>query len=266
MNTFLKWAGGKRWLVNNSNELIPDLKIPKRYIEPFLGGGSMFFHLEPKNAILSDINDDLINTYAIMRDNWHDLFEILKKYQRQHSLDFYYRIRSSKPRTSINKAARFIYLNRTCWNGLYRVNKKGEFNVPIGTKTSVILNNDDFEKLSNLLKTVSLNVCDFEVSINKAKENDFIFIDPPYTVKHNLNGFVKYNETIFSWQDQIRLKKSIIKAISRGAKVLVTNANHKSIKELYSGCGKIYLLNRASVIAGNSEARGMYSELAITNW
>jgi DNA adenine methylase len=266
MDTFLKWAGGKRWLLTKSEELLPDMKKTSRYLEPFLGGGSMFFHLEPKTALLSDLNEDLINAYIIMRDNWHDLFEILKRYHKQHSQDFYYRIRSSKPRTSVNKAARFVYLNRTCWNGLYRVNKKGEFNVPIGTKTSVILNNDNFKQLSNLLKRATLDTCDFEATINKAEENDFIFIDPPYTVKHNLNGFVKYNETIFSWQDQIRLKNSVTKAISRGAKVLVTNANHKSIEELYMDCGKIYLLNRASVIAGNSEARGMYSELAITNW
>jgi DNA adenine methylase len=266
MDTFLKWAGGKRWLINKSGELLPDMKLTNRYIEPFLGGGSMYFHLEPNVALLSDINEDLINAYAILRDNWYDLFQMLKKYQKQHSHDFYYRIRSSKPRSPICKAARLIYLNRTCWNGLYRVNKKGEFNVPIGTKTTVILSNDDFERLSNLLKKADLEVCDFEATINKAEENDFIFIDPPYTVKHNLNGFIKYNETIFSWQDQVRLRNSITKAISRGAKVLVTNANHKSIEELYEGCGKMYLLNRASVIAGNAEARGIYSELAITNW
>jgi len=265
MDTFLKWAGGKRWLLSKAGELLPDMNLTNRYIEPFLGGGSIFFHLEPKFALLSDLNEDLINTYLVMRDSWQDLFEILQKYHNQHSQDFYYKIRSSKPRTSINKAARFIYLNRTCWNGLYRVNKKGEFNVPIGTKSNVILNNDNFEQLSRLLKTVSLDVCDFEATINKAVENDFIFIDPPYTVKHNLNGFVKYNETIFSWQDQIRLKNSITRAISRGAKVLVTNADHKSIKELYKGCGKMQLLNRASVIAGNSKARGNYSELVITN-
>lgn len=159
-----------------------------------------------------------------------------------------------------------VYLNRTCWNGLYRVNKKGEFNVPIGTKTNVLLEEDNFELLSNILQFVNLDSCDFEITIDKAKKNDFIFVDPPYTVKHNLNGFVKYNENIFSWQDQIRLKNSISRAIDRGAHVLVTNANHKSIEELYKGCGKMILLNRASVIAGKAEARGIYSELAIKSW
>jgi DNA adenine methylase len=164
------------------------------------------------------------------------------------------------------RAARFIYLNRTCWNGLYRVNKKGEFNVPIGTKSSVILEGDDFELVSKALKSATITTCDFETTIDKAGRGDFIFIDPPYTVKHNLNGFIKYNENIFSWQDQVRLKKSISDAVEKGAFVLVTNANHKSIKELYKGSGEMIALNRASVIAGKSEARGTYSELAIKSW
>lgn len=266
MEPFLKWAGGKRWLLSKANDLIPDIDNINTYIEPFLGGGSMFFHIEPNMAIVSDINEDLINAYRVMRDNWNDLYSILKVYNKNHSQDFYYKIRSSKPRLPLQKAARFIYLNRTCWNGLYRVNKKGEFNVPIGTKTNVLLEEDNFELLSKVLRSVNIEACDFEVTINKAQENDFIFVDPPYTVKHNLNGFVKYNETIFSWQDQIRLKKSILKAMKRGAKVLVTNADHESIKELYQGCGKMFLLNRASVIAGKSEARGNYTELAIKSW
>lgn len=266
MDSFLKWPGGKRWLIKKTDELLPDMNTVQRYIEPFLGGGSIFFHLEPKEALLSDINEDLINAYLVIRNDWENLFQLLQKYQDQHSEEFYYFIRSSKPRTPIKKAARFIYLNRTCWNGLYRVNKKGQFNVPIGTKTNVILENDNFERLSNLLKTVDVRVCDFEVTIDQAGEGDFVFIDPPYTVKHNLNGFIKYNETIFSWQDQIRLKNAVVRAISRGAKVLITNANHESIEKLYSGCGSLHCLKRKSVIAGKSEARGSYSELAITNW
>ena len=266
MEPFLKWAGGKRWIISKADELLPDLQNINRYLEPFLGGGSIFFHIEPQKAILSDLNEDLINAYIVIRENWFDLYAILKKYNKKHSENFYYQIRSSKPRTSLNRAARFVYLNRTCWNGLYRVNKKGVFNVPIGTKTTVILEEDNFENLSNILKLANIEACDFEITINKAEENDFIFIDPPYTVKHNLNGFVKYNETIFSWQDQIRLRKVIARAIDRGAKVLVTNANHKSIEQLDKGCGKMFLLNRASVIAGKSEARGIYSELAIKSW
>jgi DNA adenine methylase len=266
MEPFLKWAGGKRWLLSRSDNLFPDLSKIRRYYEPFLGGGSIFFHLEPWDAFLSDTNEELINTYVIMRDDWMGLYEILKKYQTKHSKEFYYRIRASKPRKPLQRAARFMYLNRTCWNGLYRVNKRGEFNVPIGTKTNVILENDCFEQVSLALKSTIIEVCDFESAIDKAEKNDFIFVDPPYTVKHNLNGFVKYNENIFSWEDQIRLKKALLKAIDRGAYVLLTNANHSSISELYHGCGKMFFFNRASVIAGKSEARGIYSELAIKSW
>lgn len=263
METFLKWAGGKRWLIRNAYEFIPDRANIKRYCEPFLGGGSMFFHIEPQSAILSDTNPQLINTYKVMRDSWEALYEKLKTYHKQHSEEFYYKIRASKPRTSVNQAARFIYLNRTCWNGLYRVNKNGEFNVPIGTKQNVILDTDNFKAISALLKRAELDECDFETTIDKTGEGDFIFIDPPYTVKHNLNGFIKYNEHIFSWDDQIRLQKSVKRAMERGSSVLVTNANHKSILELYTGLGDIYLLNRASVIAGKSSARGIFSELLI---
>lgn len=266
MEPFLKWAGGKRWLISKADILLPDLSKINRYIEPFLGGGSMFFHIEPKSAILSDINEDLINSYVVIRDDWNNLYKILKKYHNQHSKTFYYQVRASKPRISLQRAARFIYLNRTCWNGLYRVNKKGEFNVPVGTKTNVIFEEETLERLSFILQSVTLNACDFEITINKAKKNDFIFVDPPYTVKHNLNGFIKYNENIFSWHDQIRLKNSISKAIDKGAYVLIMNANHNSIEKLYKGCGKLIQLNRASIIAGKPEARGVYSELAIKSW
>lgn len=266
MEPFLKWAGGKRWLVGRANGLIPDMNKVDRYIEPFLGSGSMFFHLEPSRAILSDVNSDLILTYEVIRDSWHELHKTLVSYQKMHDKEFYYQVRKLKPSRPIERAARFIYLNRTCWNGLYRVNKKGEFNVPIGTRTTVITERDDFESLSKLLSQVTLKVCDFEETINEAGMNDFIFVDPPYTVKHNQNGFLKYNENIFSWEDQVRLKEGIARAIQRGAKVLITNANHKSIRELYDSCGKMKLLYRSSVIAANSEFRGRCSELAIVSW
>lgn len=266
MEPFLKWAGGKRWLISNSTITFPEMLEADRYLEPFLGGGAVFFHLKPSNGYLSDINDELINSYINVRDNWADLIDILLKYDKCHSQEFYYQIRASKPRTYLKRAARFIYLNRTCWNGLYRVNKKGEFNVPIGTKTRVVLESDNFQELSSLLSNIDIVACDFEETIDKAIEGDFLFIDPPYTVKHNMNGFVKYNENIFSWDDQIRLKNAVIRAINRGVWVLLLNANHSSIKTLYKGVGEMITLERASVIAGNSEARGVYSELAIKCW
>lgn len=226
----------------------------------------MFFHLQPETAFLSDLNGDLVNAYLTVRDSCDQLQKILKSYHKLHSESFYYKIRASKPRNSVYKAARFIYLNRTCWNGLYRVNKKGEFNVPMGTKTNVILDSDDFSKISKLLKGIEIEACDFQETVDKASRGDFVFIDPPYTVKHNLNGFIKYNETIFSWEDQIRLRNCISRAVDRGAQVLVMNAHHKSIEDLYQDMGEMVQMNRASVIAGKAEFRGVYSELAIKCW
>lgn len=266
LKPFLKWAGGKRWLTSKAKDLLPSVDTINNYFEPFLGGGSVYFHLQPSTAILSDVNGDLINAYSVIREDWAGLYELLKQYHKLHSEEFYYKLRSSNPQDSLSKAARFIYLNRTCWNGLYRVNKAGNFNVPIGTKTTVIFEGDNFQELSNLLQSAVLDVCDFDITLEKASEGDFVFIDPPYTVKHNLNGFVKYNETIFSWNDQIRLKKSVVRAIDRGVSVLITNANHKSIVELYDGLGNLNYLHRASVIAGSSQARGTFSELAIKSW
>jgi DNA adenine methylase len=135
MEPFLKWAGGKRWLIKQCPSIFPEKY--NTYIEPFLGSGSIFFFLEPKKAILSDINKDLINAYKIIKNTPDELYDILKEYHANHSKEFYYNIRDSEFSDDIHRAARFIYLNRTCWNGLYRVNRKGKFNVPIGTKTNV---------------------------------------------------------------------------------------------------------------------------------
>lgn len=266
MNPFLKWAGGKRWLTSKPDSLLPDRASFNNYFEPFVGSGAVFFHLEPTTGIISDVNADLINSYTVIRDNWRELKRVLTQYNNLHNSEFYYAMRGSKPRAPLYKAAKFIYLNRTCWNGLYRVNMRGEFNVPIGTKTKVILDDDNFEAVSNALQNINIVSCDFEQTIDQAMAGDFVFIDPPYTVAHNLNGFIKYNEVLFSWEDQIRLRDAAARAVQRGAAVLVLNANHASVRELYFEVGEMSTLNRASVIAGNSGARGVYSELAVKCW
>ncbi|MGO3890107.1 MAG: DNA adenine methylase [Paenalcaligenes sp.] len=258
---FLKWAGGKRWFVEKHSHLLP--KEYKRYIEPFVGSGAVFFNLLPKESILCDKNERLIETYFAIKTRWNKVEKLLKTHHLRHSKDYYYAIRSKKMRTLESRAAQFIYLNRTCWNGLYRVNKNGEFNVPIGTKKNAILSTDNFETVSTSLSNSFLISSDFENVVDMAENDDFLFIDPPYTVKHNQNGFLKYNENIFSWDDQIRLRDSIDRAISRGVKVLVTNACHESIRTLYNGMGEMLILNRASVIAGKSTARGRYEEIII---
>lgn len=258
---FLKWAGGKRWLISNHNELLPTTY--KKYYEPFLGGGAVFFCMKPKKSVLADINPDLIETYQAIKDDWRSIADLIEKYHRAHSVEFYYKIRSQNFEDPVERAARFIYLNRTCWNGLYRVNLKGVFNVPIGTKTNVVLNTDSFEGVSNALKNTKLKVGDFEEIIQLTKADDFLFVDPPYTVKHNFNGFIKYNNTLFSWDDQIRLRDCIQDAVSRGVKVLLTNADHPSVRELYEGIGEMLSLDRLSVISGNAGGRGRFSELII---
>ena len=261
---FLKWAGGKRWLADSYTHLFPE-KFGC-YYEVFLGSGAVFFSLSPKKSVLSDTNKELIECYCAIRDDWETVVGQLKIHQRKHTGQYYYQIRNSKPRTVSTRAARFIYLNRTCWNGLYRVNLEGKFNVPIGTKSNVFLDSDNFENLSQFLQDTELIASDFEAIIERAKSGDFIFADPPYTVRHNLNGFVKYNEKIFHWDDQVRLRDSLIRASDRGCLVFLTNANHASITELYEKHFDITTLERSSVIAAKSSDRGKYEELVIKNF
>ena len=258
---FLKWAGGKRWLVDKHSDF---LNVEhERFIEPFLGSGAVYFSLKPKSAILCDKNERLIEAYAAIRDNWEGVLKHLKLHHRSHSKEYYYRVRARKALTPETRAAQFVYLNRTCWNGLYRVNLDGQFNVPVGTKQNVILDTDDFGGVSKILAGAKLLAGDFELAISEAQLGDFVFVDPPYTVKHNYNGFVKYNESIFSWDDQLRLRDSVKAAAARGAKVLVTNACHDSIRDIYEDIGELVVVNRASVIAGKAIARGRYEEMVI---
>ncbi|WP_422020403.1 DNA adenine methylase [Pyruvatibacter mobilis] len=262
---FLKWAGGKRWLSTSGHQIVP--REYNRYIEPFLGGGSVFFSEMPEKGTLSDVNLELTETYKAIRDDWQIVQSILSQHQTQHSKDYYYKIRNKIYKDRFEKAARFIYLNRTCWNGLYRVNLKGQFNVPIGTKSSVLLKTDKFDIISELLRNFVIENRDFAQSIKTSRENDFIFCDPPYTVKHNFNGFVKYNEKLFSWDDQIRLRDCLERAHERGTRITVTNADHESIREIYKR--EIWnkkRMHRSSVISASSNFRSETSELLIKNW
>lgn len=258
---FLKWAGGKRWLANQIVELAQP--IAGKYIEPFLGGGAIFFALRPFQAILSDANFELINAYQAIRDDPEKIAQILQEHHRLHSKEYFYKMRDYKPRCGFRMAARFIYLNRTCWNGLYRVNLSGKFNVPIGTKSAVVMPTDNWHAMSNLLKPVKLICGDFEDSIQEAGRGDLVFADPPYTVKHNFNGFIKYNDALFSWTDQVRLRDALLCARQRGARIIVTNAHHASIRELYQEHFLLEPIARASVLAGSSAHRGRYEELLI---
>lgn len=259
----LKWAGGKRWLVQSNPHIFPH--VYRKYFEPFAGSAAVFFHLAPKRAVLSDLNADLIQTYVALRDCGDDVAKLLATHQKKHSIEHYYATRASKPKTVAAKAARFVYLNRTCFNGLYRVNRKGEFNVPKGSKDSVLFDTDNFEEISARLCNAALLNSDFESVIDSAESGDLIFADPPYTVTHASNGFLKYNEVLFSWKDQIRLAESLRRAIKRRVMVVSTNADHSSVRSLYDGSFKIQLLERNSLISGKSACRGTVGELLITS-
>lgn len=234
-----------------------------RYIEPFLGGGIVYFYLEPKKAILNDINNELIITYKVIKNNPLELLTLLKKMEKKHCKEYYYKIREEKPDTEIKIAARMIYLNHTCFNGIYRVNPKGEFNVPIGTFHRVVRENDNYEDRSNILKNATLKNCDFEKIIDKAIEGDFLFCDPPYAIKKG-SVFVSYNKVEFTFDDQIRLAKAVERARNRNVKIIMTNVNHKSIKDLYDKKKyKLIEAKRKCTISGNNKGRNEYKELII---
>lgn len=260
---FLRWVGGKRWLVDTYPEIFP--RSYNRYIEPFLGSGAVFFHLRPETALLGDSNAALIDTYQAIKSDWRKVWTVLRRHHRQHDSDYYYRIRRSGPRTLHTRAAKFIYLNRTCFNGIYRVNGEGGFNVPLGSRASVIRPGDDFAAVSRVLRGCRLQCCDFATLVEKAKQGDFVYVDPPYTVKHNDNNFVRYNEVLFRWQDQVRLADAVLEASGRGVQIIVTNANHQCIRSLYRGFGEFTVVGRNSSIASANSYRGRTSELVISN-
>jgi DNA adenine methylase len=265
MKPFLKWAGGKRWLVRGHGGLL--LAKTKRLIEPFVGSGAVFFHLEPDAALLSDANRELTEAYVSVRDAPEEVRIALLSHQAQHSSEHYYATRASTPASPVERAARLIYLNRTCFNALYRVNLRGEFNVPKGSKDTVLFPDDDFERWSKLLKNADVRAQDFADTVALAGAGDLLYVDPPYTVKHNNNNFVKYNERIFSWADQVRLARALEEATGRGAHVLLSNADHPSVLDLYAGSGWTRIsLSRRSVLASSSERRRLTTEIIVSNY
>lgn len=265
LTPFLKWPGGKQWLVKHYINIFPN-KFNK-YYEPFLGGGAAFFALHPSKAMLTDINKDLINLYICMRDNPEDLRRIMEQHQKQHSEQYYYYIRGKTFETNLERAGRFLYLNRTCFNGMYRVNKQGDFNVPIGTKNNCIYDVDTFDQYSELLKDKKIVHSDFGVIIERTKKGDLIFADPPYTVQKKQNNFIKYNEHLFTWRDQERLFDCLLHAKLRGVKIVLTNANCKEVRDMYQD-GGFFLqeVSRNSSIAGEVSKRRNITELLITSY
>lgn len=261
MRPFLRWAGGKRWLTKQG---ITGLLDGARVVEPFLGGGALFFSRDRNTGLLADVNRPLINTYLRMKGNHAALFHSVEEHFDLHSKERYYDVRTRMGNSSVQDAADFIYLNRACFNGLFRVNLAGRFNVPIGTKVYELRDRGEFEGWSNRLQNADIRVADFEETIDACGEGDFIFADPPYTVNHNSNGFIEYNEKIFGWSDQVRLHDCLLKAAKRGARFALTNADHPTVHELYEGFA-LQRVERGSEMAGRTSARGKTTEVVITS-
>jgi DNA adenine methylase len=255
---FLKWVGSKRFLLSQIVNFLP--KKFGAYHEPFLGAGALFFLLSPQNAYLSDTCGDLIETYRALRDNP----SIVIKYLSQLTPDraSYYKIRDNPSSGRFKHAAEFIYLNKACWNGLYRVNSAGKFNVPYGSPRSKnLVDTANLHSCAEtlLLSGVTLSQSDFSVVLNNAEKNDLVYLDPPYVIGHSNNGFRDYNEVLFSWEDQVRLADTANKLARLGVHVIVTNAYHSVINALYSDF-KPFVIERNATLASDASKRGPVKE------
>ncbi|OCT16859.1 DNA adenine methylase [Paenibacillus pectinilyticus] len=261
---FIRWAGGKTWLVKSLDQIIGNLQY-RRYYEPFIGGGAIFFAMDHRhNCYLSDLNKELIDTYIAVRDMPEAVISRFIGYN--NTSDDYYRIRSLNPDDQVEKAARFIYLNQTSYNGLYRVNRQGQYNVPYGRREKWTYDINKIITASQKLQKVKLQCFDFEGYKYRIKENDLVFLDPPYTVSHNNNGFIKYNQNLFSINDQYRLSRYIDFIKRKGAYYILTNAAHPVIREIFQRDGdRILELDRQSLIGGKEAARTKVSEYVFTN-
>jgi len=250
---FLKWAGGK-------TQLLPELikhapKTFNKYIEPFIGGGALFFQLNPEKAIIADLNEELILTYKSIRDEVEEVIAILETYKNNEQ--FYYRVRSFNP-NSFNRperAARLIYLNKICFNGLYRVNKKGEFNVPYGNSNGSFLNKTLLKKASRFLSNTIITLGDYWEVLNKYTEpEDFIFLDPPYFPVGKYSDFKRYTKEFFYKEDHEKLKQEFDRLVDLGCFVILTNSDHPFILELYKDY-KIEIIETKRLISSNPQTR-----------
>lgn len=259
---FLKWAGGKGRLLSTLIENMP--KTYNQYFEPFLGGGALFFATNPENAVLSDLNQELIETYRAIKEEPKLVIKKLKK--MPNSEEDYYNIRAKNYRSSSGKAARFIYLNRLCFNGIYRVNQKGEFNVPYcKDETRTILFEEDLLRTSEQLQGKKLVHGDFGELTDEILENDFVYIDPPYAVQRKNNGFLEYNKKIFQWEEQIRLSEFAKKLNNKGANVLISNTNAEEVIDLYPNFNLVETYRSCS-IGGANATRKRVKEIVLRNY
>ena len=269
--SLIKWAGGKKQLLEQFEPFFP--KQIERYFEPFVGGGTVAFfllknHSEIKKIFLSDINEELIITYNAVKNNIEEVIVLLKEYKIKHNKEFYYEMRAEdvKKLTPVQIAARFIYLNRTCFNGLYRVNSKGGFNVPIGSyKNPTICNEEDLREISELLQKDDVKVAQFDEAVKEAKKGDFIYFDPPYYPLNKGKSFTTYTKDNFLEKEQIELAETFKKLDKKGCKVMLSNSDTEFIKSLYKDYN-VAFVKATRMINCNGQDRGKINEVVVTNY
>jgi len=249
----LKWAGGKTQLIPELSKYIP-LNYNK-YIEPFFGGGAFFFYLNPSNAIIADSNEELVITYKTVRDQVEEVIRFLKQYQNEEA--FFYYIRSLLPSqlSYPERAARLIFLNKTCFNGLYRVNKKGNFNVPYGKRNSDFLNEEYLRDASTFLQDSKIIHSDYlETLRTYAHKDDFIFLDPPYYPISKYSDFKRYTKKFFYHDDHVALRDEFTRLVNLGCFVILTNSAHPIILDLYKDFD-IRIIDTKRLISCNPKTR-----------
>lgn len=265
----LKWAGGKRKLSSKIIQHIP--KDHNTYIEPFLGGGAVLLALQPNKAIVNDANTELINVYNTVKTSPEDLIENLRKHEKQHSKEYYYKIReldrtpSYKDLENIEKAGRFLYLNKTGYNGLYRVNRKGENNVPYGKyEKPNIVNEIAIRQLSDYLQTneIQITSTDYQEPLKKAKPGDFVYLDPPYAPLSATSSFTNYTSEGFNLEKQIELRDQCLRLRDKGVRFIQSNSNTPIVHELYKGF-RIELVDMGRSINSKPDNRGNLKEALI---
>ena len=267
---FLKWAGGKTNLLGQYEPLFPEWSGD--YFEPFIGSGAVFFYLsarpEVRNYYLSDLNQEIVDAFCAVRDDVEGVIKLLAKHQQLHSKDYFYQVRGLVPQnlSALEKAARTIYLNKTCFNGLYRVNKKGEFNVPMGNyKKPSILQIETLKAASRALSSADLSTGHYSVLVDKAQAGDFIYLDPPYHPLSKTAMFTNYVAQAFGEKDQIELAEVANALSKKGCLVMESNSNTDFIKDLYKGFKIQEVWARRSINREKSK-RGAITELVVTNF
>lgn len=272
---FVKWAGGKRQLIPTLNENLPALF--GTYYEPFLGGGALLFHIltnrQRQKCSISDLNSDLVLTYTTIRDRINDLIVSLKKHEKNYEKDsksYYYYVREHIPNDGIEKTSRLLFLNRTCFNGLYRVNNKGKFNVPLGKYSNPnIVNEENLRSVSDILQSskVSIQCRDFQSVQRCAKKDDFIYFDPPYQPVSKTSNFTSYTNKDFTFDDLSRLSELCTALDEKGCKVLLSNSDSKEVSKMFST--KPWKINKVRAnrsINSDSKKRTGHFELLIKNY